>query len=359
VADLLRIEAIAAGDLEELARFLAREGPARSELGPTNPRDSSHYRWFLFGNPAQPPGVPAGWLARDAQGEVVGSKFCVGQRFQHGETSFTLLMGGGFYVSRKQRGLGLALMRRYLERGKEHALFSPTMNEVSGALYEHYGGYPIPNTDHEWLGVLHYRPLVEEVLVRRFGRPALARLVAQAASLRPAAVRARDVRGGALERVASAAELERLRVEAPPEHAGDITALRDPAFLRWRYFEGPDATRALFVYRSERDERALVGVNLRNRGASGQVRALLVLDYWGRVGATEIGNVARHLAAAYRDRADVIVFRCQPPERQRILAEAGFLRRALPRAVGVCIDRHGLLPTRSWYLVPADGDMGH
>jgi hypothetical protein len=65
------------------------------------------------------------------------------------------------------------------------------------------------------------------------------------------------------------------------------------------------------------------------------------------------------LAALYREQADVIVFRGQPPERQQVLAQAGFVRRALPRAVGVCIDKHGLLPTRSWYMVPADGDMGH
>ena len=35
------------------------------------------------------------------------------------------------------------------------------------------------------------------------------------------------------------------------------------------------------------------------------------------------------------------------------------VRKGKARAVGVCIDRHGLLPTRTWYLVPADGDMGH
>jgi hypothetical protein len=55
----------------------------------------------------------------------------------------------------------------------------------------------------------------------------------------------------------------------------------------------------------------------------------------------------------------VIVFRGQPAERQEVLGRAGFLRRPLPRSVGVCIDRHQLLPTRSWYLLPADGDMGH
>jgi hypothetical protein len=129
--------------------------------------------------------------------------------------------------------------------------------------------------------------------------------------------------------------------------------------LRWRYFDGVDGTRALFLYQSERGESALVGVNLRPRGHRGQVRALTVLDYWGRLPTGEIANVARHLAALHRDTADVIVFRGQPPERQRALHDAGFIRRALPRSLGVCIDRHDLLSTRSWYMVPADGDMGH
>jgi len=356
LADAVQIDEIRPDDLEALIRFLRREAPP--EAGPARASRVQHLHWFLFENPAQPAGVPRGWIARDARGEVVGSKLCVGQRFQCAGDAFTLLMGGGFYVAKTRRGLGLALMRRYLEQGRAHALFASTMNEVSGALYEHYGGYAIPHTDHEWLGVLRYAPVVEEFLARRLGRPRLARLLAGAASLRPPALRGRP-RGGALTRVPSPAGLAGLGIAAPPEHAGDVTALRDEASLRWRYFEGPDASRTLFVYRSERGERALVATNLRARGVRGQVRALMALDYWGALPAAEIANAARHLAAFYRDQADVIVFRGQPPERQRMLAEAGFVQRALPRAVGVCIDRHGLLPTRSWYLVPADGDMGH
>jgi hypothetical protein len=357
LADAVQIDEIRADDLDALSRFLQREGPAPEADAPGG-RRVQHLHWFLFENPAQPAGVPRGWIARDAQGEVVGSKFCVGQRFRCAGDEFTLLMGGGFYVAASRRGLGLALMRRYLEQGRSHALFASTMNEVSGALYEHYGGYPIPHTDHEWLGVLRYAPLVEEVLARRFGRPRLARLLAGVAALRPAGVQRRP-RGGELTHIAGPAELAGLAIPTPPEHARDVTGLRDEGSLRWRYFEGPDASRALFVYRSERGERALVGTIRRPRGVRGQVRALMVLDYWGALPPTEIANVASHLAAAYGDEVDVIVFRGQPPERQRSLREAGFVRRALPRATGVCIDRHGLLPTRSWYMVPADGDMGH
>jgi hypothetical protein len=357
VAGALTIDEIRPSDLEELARFLAREGSASADALPSL-RDARHYHWFLFENPAQPAGVPCGWLARDASGELVGSKFCAAERFSCGGADYTLLMGGGFYVSRAHRGLGLALMRRYLEQGRRHALFASTMNETSGALYEHYGGYSIPHTDHEWLGVLHWPPLVEELLARRLGRPGLARGLARAAALRPAPLRS-AAGAGALARITTPDELGGLDIATPPEHAGELSARRDEAFLRWRYFAGPDASRALFVYRSERNERALLGVNLRPRGRRGQVRALMVLDYWGRLPAGEIANAARQLAARYRDEADVIVFRGQPPERQQALRGAGFVHRALARPVGVCIDRHGLLPTRDWYLVPADGDMGH
>ncbi len=207
MAGAVQISEIGAGDLEALARFLGREASAPGEQAALGLRDTRYYRWFLLDNPAQPAGVPCGWIARNAAGEMVGSKFCAAERFLCAGQVQTLLMGGGFYVSSEHRGLGLALMRRYLEQGQHHALYASTMNEVSGALYEHYGGYPVPHTDHEWLGVLHYGPVVEELLVRRFGRPGLARLLARAAVLRPSSIRGAP--RGTLARVTSSAESRR------------------------------------------------------------------------------------------------------------------------------------------------------
>ncbi len=343
-------------DLEEMHRFLAVEITGAVCEPRVAAERAAQSVWYLFENPEATGDVPKGWLARDTQGNVVGAKICSPQRFRVGDEHFVLLLGGGYYVNRAHRGTGLRLMQRYLALGDRHSHFATTMNEVSGAIYERHGGYPIPDSDHELLGVLRWPPLVEEVLMRRLGRPALARWLSRAAALRPAGASARAA-VGELAEISDAAQIAALQLETPPEHAAQITAARRADFLRWRYFAGPDRTRSLFIYTDPAGGRVLVGAKLGLRGGREQIRALSVLDYWGRAPDTAIAAVAAHLARRFRNEADVIVFRGQPAARRRVLAQAGFTQRALPRAIGVCIDRAGRLPTREWYLVPADGDM--
>jgi hypothetical protein len=279
---------------------------------------------------------------------------CSPQRFRFGEDRILLLCSGGYYVDGRYRGVGLRLMRALLAIEAPVPHFASTMNEVSGAIYERYGGYSIPNTEHEMIGVIRWPPFAEEVLTRRFGASSIARGASRAASLLPA--RVRGVAAGALDPIERAAALESLAVETPPEHRDQITASRDPAFLRWRYFEGPDARRHVFRYRHASGAEAFVAVRLETRGHRGQIRALSLLDYWGAVPDEAIVDVARALAARFRSEADMLVVRGQPPGRQEILRRSGFMRRLLPRPIGVCIDSAGRLPTRDWYLVPADGD---
>lgn len=350
----VEVRGIEKADLADLARFYAGETP--DPRVPERGDPVAHLRWFLFENPAALPDVPPGWIGRDPDGRIVGAEHCVPQRFRCGDDVFTLLHGGGFYVNQTHRGLGMLLMRRYLAQGDRYAHFSTTMNQVSGAIFERCGGYPIAGSDRELIGVLRWSPVVEEVLAQRLGSPGVARVLAAVAALRPAAVRGRA--RGTLHSVASVEEVKDVAAAVPQEYARVITALRDPDFLHWRYFEGPDTSRELLLYESP-GGRCLVGVNLRPRGRRGQARALSVLDLWGEIPAEETADVARLLAARYRGRADLIAFRGLLDARQRALRSAGFVSRDLPRATGVCIDRAGRLPTRDWYLVPADGDMGH
>ncbi len=345
----LKIEDLPA--LEQFQRAQAHAGDAPHHTGALN---LEARRWYFFENPEVREDLPKGFVARNEEGEVVGAKLCAPQRFRCGDQEFVLLLGGGYYVDQAYRGVGLRLMRAFLTTEDRVSQFASTMNEVSGALYERYGGYPIPHTEHEMIGVLRWGPFVEEVLQRRLGKGALVRFAALLAGLLPSRVSRRA--SGRLVPVASAADLEAIEIEVPPEHRDEITAVRDTAFLRWRYFEGPDRTRRVFVYESPAGERVLVTVRLDVRGHRDQMRTLTVLDYWGRAPQAAIADVARLLAAQFRGKADVLVFRGQPPARQEALRRAGLMRRALPRAIGVCIDRAGRLPTRDWYLVPADGD---
>ena len=301
--------------------------------------------------------MPLGWLARGRDGEPLGVKLCVPQRFRCRGEVHLCLMGGAWYVAEGSRGVGLALMKRYADQGDSHVLYTTTVNEISGAIYERFGARVIPGTDHELLGVLRWPPVVEEWLVRRVGRATLSQLAATAAGLRPSSVGSRDATS--LVRVESGAELAAVEAKPPPELDDHVTAERDPAFLAWRYFQGGDTRRAVYRFDGGRGSECWVAVNLRDRGHRSQVRTLQVLDLWGSVAPAAMPGLARGLAARHGDRADVLVFRGQPEERRAALLGAGFVHRAFPRAIGTCIDRKKKLASDRWYLVPADGDMGH
>jgi hypothetical protein len=339
---------IAESDLDDVAAFLRRQSPSTAY-------DRAVLDWFLVRNPAREPGLPLGWIARDPSGAAIGTKVCSPQRFHAGGRSHLFLMGGGYFVAPEARGVGLLLMRRLLTLGERHVLFAATMNDVSGAIYEHFGGYPIPDSEHELIGVLRWPPVLEEWLVRRLPRPWLARAAAAPGALRPAAVRGRAADAARFARL-EAHDLAALRIETAAEQIPRIHAERDARFLRWRYFERGDPSAELLLFDAARGP-ALVAVDLRPRGHRGQIRALRVLDLWGPLTDADLGGVARGLAARYRGRADVVVIRGQPAERQRALIGSGFVRRPLSRAIGVCIDRAGLLPTHDWCLAQADGDM--
>ena len=341
-------------DLNDLEQFQQSQAVAGDAPDNTSPANIAARRWYCFENPEVRDDLPKGFVARNEKGEVVGVKLCAPQRFRCGDEELVLLLGGGYYVDQAYRGVGLRLMRAFLETEDRVSQFASTMNEVSGALYERYGGYPIPHTEHEMIGVLRWGPFVEEILQRRLGQGALARLAAQPAGLLPGRVSRRA--SGRLVPIESADALGGIDIEVPSEHRDQISAVRDERFLRWRYFDGPDRTRHVFVYESPSGERVLVTTRLDARGHRNQMRTLTVLDYWGKAPQSAIADVARLLTARFRGEADLLVFRGQPPERQAALRQAGLMRRALPRAIGVCIDRAGRLPTREWYLVPADGD---
>ena len=351
------IRELAEEDLAGVAGLIRSHHPDSSER-PTSIEE--RLRWFVFANPARQPDIPLGWTLSSVDGSIGGVMLCVPQYFQHQGRRFPMLMSGSFYVNEEFRGAGFAIFQRYRKLGSRHPLYCTTANEMSGSLWKRFGGRPMTATDRECIGVLRWPPLVEEVVQRRLSMAPLASLAGGLASLLPGprspGTRLKRV-GGGLQRVTDAADAADLDVTGREAHADLITAVRDEAFLRWRYFEGPGASRALFRFEAG-DARCLVGACIQKRGHRGQIRTLTVLDVWGLLPGASIGALAGCLAEAYRGQVDMLVFRGQHADREAVLLGSGFRHRALPLPIGWFIDPERLLPEASWYVVPADGDMG-
>jgi len=115
----------------------------------------------------------------------------------------------------------------------------------------------------------------------------------------------------------------------------------------------------LFAFQAHAGEKKqfMVGVRLQNRGYKQQIRALQVLDIWGEPDPKTSRAIADCLWREYREQIDMLVFRCLNPTQQQALEANGFKVRPFPAPIAWCIDKHGLLPSKVWYFVPADGDM--
>jgi hypothetical protein len=67
-------------------------------------------------------------------------------------------------------------------------------------------------------------------------------------------------------------------------------------------------------------------------------------------------SIVAALADRYRSAIDAIVLRGMDEARQDTFCRLGFTRRQFDAPNGWFLDKSGFLPTRDWYLVPADGD---
>ena len=353
-----QLQEITPSDLEEVARFISRVSGSDAPL----PRAVERLSWILLENPAREPGDPLGWLLRAPSGEVVGCMCCAPQRFCFGQTTFTLMMANSFYVDDQYRGGGASILLKYLQLGRRYPLFVSSANATVAEMWQKLGGYPLGSSDQEVLGIVHWPPLLAESLYRKTASDRMARFTATLAS--PFAspwfrARRRLLQGNA--------EGELVQLGSPEEAAGvcaehssdKITSCRDAPFLKWRYFSRVAPMTCLFAFRPSTGEKKkfMVGVRLQNRGYKQQIRALQVLDIWGEADPKTYLAIAACLVREYRDQIDTLVFRCLNPTQQQALTANGFKVRLFAAPIAWCIDKHGLLPSKAWYFVPADGDM--
>jgi hypothetical protein len=342
--------ALAEKDLRELACFIA------AQSGRTNETVEPHLRWLLLENPARQPEDPLGFGLRVAD-QLAGCILCVPQAFRLGRERILLMGSSSFYVDELHRGYGGRIFLKYSRLANQRPLFGTSANAEAAALWKAAGARPIPYSDGELFGVLHWPPVVEEFTERRYASRLLSRVAGSFVSNLAGLLTPLKIDSGqsdALRPLPSAEEVNDLPIHNP---AAKLTAMRDLPYIRWRYFSGRDATVAAFAFRSRQpDQEILVTVNRRTRGYRGQINTLNVLDVYPEVPPEEWLRILGALIARYRKTVDAIVLRSQTFDRQKLFCEKGFQRRAFDAPTAWFLDKANLLPTHEWYPVAADGD---
>jgi hypothetical protein len=296
-------------------------------------------------------------MLRSAKGELVGCLLCVPQRF-HYQGKIMMVMGSSsFYVDETHRGKGGLIFLKYSQLNDRWPLFGNSANADAARLWKARGASPIGFSDHELLGIVNCAPVIEEAIARKTVPGVHSRLAGQL--LAPFAGLFKQLRtnvcpSGELVPVASADEAAALLANEP---SAKLTSVRDLPYIKWRYFSVSDRSTAVFAYRSKQLSQAVfVSVNERTRGYRGQIRGLNLLDIYPEVPHSLCLEIVASLVQRYGNRIDVVVLRCQDVDRQKVLRDAGFVRREFEAPNAWLLDRCSLASTCAWYLVPADGD---
>jgi len=344
----LEIVEVTENGVPELSAFVARQ--SHLDAGEVE----AHLRWFLLRNPARDSSTPLGWELRSRDGELAGCFLCVPQAFRFRETTFVLMGSSTFYVDAAHRGAGGMLFLKYSRLSSKWPLFGTSANPESGRLWKARGAVPIPDTGHELLGVLNWRPVIEEMSVRRGAGLGLSQWFAGLSS--PGLNLARRLRSDRREwadlvPLTSSDQVMDLGLSAAPE---SLSAVRDRQYIEWRYFQRKGRAE-VFAVRGKAGD-TLLAVNRQARGYRNQIRALNVLDVYPRASPEVCSLIASLLVERYHGQADMIVFRGQNQAQQDSLRRLGFLRREFEAPCGWMLDKSRLLPASDWYLVPADGD---
>jgi hypothetical protein len=337
-------------DIGDVANFIAAQSGKSAETV------ASHLRWFLLENPARLPEHPLGF-ALTLAGEFRGCILCAPQMFCRSRISFLMMGSSSFYVDEQYRGQGGRLFLQYSRLGRTWPLFGTSTNAESAALWKAAGAKPIPSSDGELLGILRWPPFAEEFAHRHSSSRLLSRVASSSASrLLQMAVRLKidHELARSLQPLACAEQVAEMIANADSEK---LTAVRDLAYIRWRYFAGRDTTLAAYAYRSDSAGRDIfVAVNQRPRGYRGQIKTLNVLDVYPQVSTEDWVQIVGALAARHSNSVDGIVLRNQEGESREEFRGLGFRWRGLDAPTGWLLDRSRLLPASEHYIVPADGD---
>ncbi|MEE8585302.1 MAG: hypothetical protein V3T83_10670, partial [Acidobacteriota bacterium] len=167
---------------------------------------------------------------------VFPARFCLGDR------KLTGLGSGSFFVEREARLAAFFAFRRYLGLPGFDFWFANTCNQNSSPLWAKLGGWPVPDSQFEYLMPLHLGPVLEALAERRRCLRWASRLARLGGSLATPVLKPRPTKSGL--RVEPCRDWQRLAALAPrPREPPALCADRSARLLQWRYEDCPEPSR--------------------------------------------------------------------------------------------------------------------
>jgi hypothetical protein len=340
-------------DFHELAAFYSSQtGEAAEAIYP-------RLAWQAR-NPSRRPDIPLVLCARLRSGAIAGAMLCIPHRLLRQSHQYTALMSSGFYVDQSIRGAGIHIFLQYRALSARYVLYATTANQQTVRLWRSAGGTPLARTGYELLRPIRWSSVIEEMLVRRFGRRTapLARLVAPLGRLRPLGARGSGAALQAIDRPEDGAAPAAAPRDDDDDDGGGLRPVRDAAFVGWRFFDVPQADGCVYRYRNAAlGADGFVAVTHSRRGYRLQLRTVYLADMWGAIPPEAFPALLDAIGDRHRQTADLIAVRCvrEPYERQALAA--GCVRRDFEYPIGWLVDHAGVLGRDGVLMPPAATEL--
>jgi hypothetical protein len=314
------LQSVLSSALPDVAAFLHRSRSSEADASPTgSPARESlgsierRLKWLLIDNPVASTEGTLGHCLRDCAGVIRGLNLHFPVTFQSGDKPLLGLCSGSFFVEPPARSLGFYLFKKYLNTPGYSFYFASTCNTNSSELWRSTGGFPVPNSQMEYILPLRLDAVISAYVSSRTSSQVAARIAGMCGRSANPILRLLTSSSAKLS-VEACQDWQKLselsRRHRSPDH---ITSDRSPALLQWRYGPGsPSYPCGVYLFRDELGNEGWFSLGHLTRGKRGQFRASVLLDaIWPRE-QMSFRTIFQEILRVTADTADAISFRWQP-----------------------------------------------
>jgi hypothetical protein len=322
---MITIRELSRFDFDHVAEFLSRQtGSSRDTI-------IQRLDW-LSRNPALRLDIPLGIGAYKGE-TLCGTMLYIPTRFADGDEVQICVMSALFYVDQKNRGAGLPMFIKFRTLTKQYPVYAATANAFSASIWRVFGGVPIPGSDSEYIRVLHFDTVAEEIL--HWTARGLEALFLPQARNQLDQLHAIELTPASLADCLTDAHRS--------NPCGHFEVLRDSELLRWKIYESGQCA---YRFCSQMSDFYCIFQHLQ-RGYRQQISCIEIRDVWGQLDPVDWPKFIA--SVRYSFNPDFIVVRGCSPLAQLKFTLRLFWKRRFNQTTGWLLDPKQLLRGRFLY----------